>query len=207
MNSNTIIMIVAVVIVAAVTIGMNIKKRSVFRRLQSLLAGGEFDEFFKLIDAPSTRMMYPEYNLSYFKLNAYLIKDDAKEADKVLENLLSHKLNKRQRYDLVVKGFNIYVGQGNRKRAQELLEEIEGWQDEQMAPVQQECRLTFDIAILGKSDHIEEMEQQLDKTEGMARGRLEYLLALQYENRGNKAKRDEYLKQAAGDAFPLPKKE
>ena len=41
----------------------------------------------------------------------------------------------------------------------------------------------------------------LDKTSGSQRGRLEYFIAVQYENAKNIQKRDEYLKRAAEDGF------
>ena len=206
MSNNTILMIAAVALVIVLSIGVNIKKRNLFQKLQSLLAHEQYDELFQLLDAPLTRLLYPEYNLSYFKLNAYLVKEDIQAANKLLEELLSRKLSKRQRYDLVIKGFNIYLSQENRKRAQELLEEIESWQDEQMNTIQHDCRRTYDIVILDSSNYIDEMEQELEGAQGMARGRIEYFLALQYENRGDHAKHDEYLERASSDSFQAPKK-
>lgn len=206
MNNNTLIMLGLIAIMAICSIGMSLKKRLLFRRLQGLLTAGDFDAFFELIDKPLTRILYPEYNLSYFKLNAYLLKDDTKAATEMLEDLLNRKLGKKQRRDLVVKAFNIYLGQENRKRTQALLEEIESWDDETMRGIQHECRRTYDIVILGKSNYIDEMEREVPETQGMMRGRLEYFLALQYENRGEKDKRDEWMERASKDSFQMPNK-
>ena len=69
-----------------------IKKRTTYKKLRNYLAREQYDEFFKLIDAPLTNALYPDYNINYFKLNAYLLKEDYTKANETLEMLLRYPL-------------------------------------------------------------------------------------------------------------------
>lgn len=204
MEPSQILIVVAVAIGAAISIIGAIKKRTTFDRLHGMLAAGDFDGFFKLIDAPFTRALYPAYNLMYFKLNAYLIQGDNERAHELLEQLLAHKTAPKQRVDLVIKAFNIYVGQQDRMGAKAMLKEIEGWTDENARGVQRECRRIYDIALKGSSAYIEEMKDEIAQASGTRRGQLEYFLSVQYENCGDKERAAEYLKRAGEDAFQIP---
>ena len=196
----TIVSIVMFAGLAVITIFIAIKKRTMFSKLQYLLAQGQYDEFFRMIDSRIARLVYPDYNRQYFKLNAYIFKGDWKEANAVLDDLLARKVSDEQRRDLVVKAFNIYLGLKKAKKAKALLEEMESWRDPKYRSVQQDSRMMYDIAIAKSHAYIEQMEKQLEHSSGAARSRLDYLLAIQYENKGDKVKRDEYLRRSTEDA-------
>lgn len=196
---------IATIVLGVILIGMisfkAVKKRTTYKKLRNYLAREQYDEFFKLIDAPLTNALYPDYNINYFKLNAYLLKEDYEKANETLELLLRYPLKHQQRVDLVRKAFNIYVGEGKRQQAKEMLDEILNWEGDEYKPCKRDAMLSYDIMILKKSNHIGELEALLDKTSGPQRGRLEYFIAVQYENAKNIEKRDEYLKRAAEDGF------
>lgn len=196
---------IATIVLGVILIGMisfkAVKKRTTYKKLRNYLAREQYDEFFKLIDAPLTNALYPDYNINYFKLNAYLLKEDYEKANETLELLLRYPLKHQQRVDLVRKAFNIYVGEGKRQLAKEMLDEILNWEGDEYKPYKRDAMLSYDIMILKKSNHIGELEALLDKTSGPQRGRLEYFIAVQYENAKNIEKRDEYLKRAAEDGF------
>ena len=193
----TIVTIVMFVVLAIITLFISINKRTLFAKLEGLIEQGKFDEFFKRIDSPMTRLVYPDYNRTYFKLNAYMMKGDYKAANSVLDDLLSRKTSSEQRADLVVKAFNIYISLNKTKKAKAMLDEIDQLEDAKYSSAKEDCRMMYDIAILKKSNYIDQMERALDKMSGPARGRLEYLLALQYQNRGDMAKRNEYLNRSS----------
>lgn len=196
---------IATIVLGVILIGMisfkAVKKRTTYKKLRNYLAREQYDEFFKLIDAPLTNALYPDYNINYFKLNAYLLKEDYEKANETLELLLRYPLKHQQRVDLVRKAFNIYVGEGKRQQAKEMLDEILNWEGDEYKPYKRDAMLSYDIMILKKSNHIGELEALLDKTSGPQRGRLEYFIAVQYENAKNIEKRDEYLKRAAEGGF------
>ena len=193
----TTVTIVMFVILAIITVFITINKRTLFAKLSMLIEQGKYDEFFRKIDSPVTRLVYPDYNRTYFKLNAYMMKGDYKAASGVLDDLLSRKTSSEQRADLVIKAFNVYISMNKGKKAKAMLDEIEQLDSSKYESDKQDCRMMYDIAILKKSNYIDQMERALDNMTGPARGRIEYLLALQYQNRGNMAKRNEYLNRSA----------
>lgn len=201
----TTVLIIICIILFALSIGDSIyrhfKKKSIYNELVQLLANGQYDEFFELIDSKQTRSYYPEYNLTYFKLNAYLMKGDNKEAKRIFDDLLSRKLPKKQRTDLVVKAFNFYISEEDARRSKKMLDEINTWDIEKNAALQKDCNRTYNIVIEKKSNYIDEMLKEAESAEGMDKGRLEYFISLQYGYKGNSEKEDEYLKLAFNDSF------
>lgn len=189
----TIVTIAMFAVLAVITVFISIQKRTMFAKLGQLLEDGKYDEFFRLIDSRIARLVYPDYNRSYFKLNAHMIKGDWKEAEKLLDDLLARKVSDEQRADLVIKAFNIYISLSRGKKAKRMLDEIERLDSAKYGDSQQDCRMMYDIAILKQYNYIDRMEQALDRLHGPARGRIEHLLALQYQNKGDMAKRNEYL--------------
>ena len=95
-----------------------------------------------------------------------------------------------QRVDLVIKAFNYYVGQEDRKKSKELLHEIKGFEGGQAEAVAHECQLMYDTMILKRHNDIPELERMLEDVgdDPVKRCRLEYLLALQYQEQGRRGK-------------------
>ena len=137
-----------VIICIAVSVFFSVKKRTTFKRLQQLMAAKQWDEFDRLLDGKLTSMLYPRYNRAYLRLNSYLLREDHKRADEMFNLLLGLNLPKMQRVDLVIKAFNYYVGQEDRKKSKELLHEIKGFEGGQAEAVAHECQLMYDTMIL-----------------------------------------------------------
>ncbi len=192
-------------ILAAILLSMmlfkSIKKRTTHARLQNHLARGEYDAFFKLLDAPLTNAFFSDYHLNFYRLNAYLLMDETQKVNETLELLLKYPSKHKNRVELVVKAFNIYLGEGDRVHARAMLDEILSWENDSYKALKQDCLRAYDIVILKKSNHIDELINVLDKTSGATRGRIEYFIALQFENAGNMEKRNEYLQLAKKDGF------
>ena len=193
-----------VIICIAVSVFFSVKKRTTFKRLQQLMAAKQWDEFDRLLDGKLTSMLYPRYNRDYLRLNPEtrrLIKvtpDDAEETARMFDLLLGLNLPKMQRVDLVIKAFNYYVGQEDRKKSKELLHEIKGFEGGQAEAVAHECQLMYDTMILKRHNDIPELERMLEDVgdDPVKRCRLEYLLALQYQNKGDEAKFQEFLEKS-----------
>ena len=187
-----------VIICIAVSVFFSVKKRTTFKRLQQLMTAKQWDEFDRLLDAKLTSMLYPRYNRDYLRLNSYLLREDHERASEMFDLLLGLNLPKMQRVDLVIKAFNYYVGQEDRKKSKELLHEIKGFEGGQAEAVAHECQLMYDTMILKRHNDIPELERMLkdagdDKVKSC---RLEYLLALQYKNKGDEAKFQEFLEKS-----------
>ena len=124
-----------VIICIAVSVFFSVKKRTTFKRLQRLMAAKQWDEFDRLLDGKLTSMLYPRYNRDYLRLNSYLLREDHEHASEMFDLLLGLNLPKMQRVDLVIKAFNYYVGQEDRKKSKELLHEIKGFEGGQAEAV------------------------------------------------------------------------
>ena len=162
------------------------------------MTGPSREEFDRLLDGKLTSMLYPRYNRDYLRLNSYLLREDHERADEMFDLLLSLNLPKMQRVDLVIKAFNYYLGQENREKSKELLHEIKGFEGGQAEAVAHECQLMYDTMILKCHNDIPELKRMLKEAgdDPVKRCRLEYLLALQYQNKGDEAKFAEYLEKS-----------
>ncbi len=169
------------------------EKRATFRKLHNLLARGEYGEYLSLLDSFLVKYLYPKYNRLYMKLNGYLFMEDHDEASNLFEQMLSMHITKKQRKDLVLKAFNYYVERMDKEHAATLMAEIDTWEEEAQKA---EAHRIYDIFILKKYDYIEEMEARLNDLSGFDLGALEYLLSLQYENKGDKKKSEMYLESS-----------
>lgn len=161
------------------------------------MAAKQWDEFDRLLDGKLTSMLYPRYNRDYLRLNSHSLREDHEHADEMFDLLLGLNLPKMQRVDLVIKAFNYYVGQRTAK-VQELLHEIKGFEGGQAEAVAHECQLMYDTMILKRHNDIPELERMLEDVgdDPVKRCRLEYLLALQYQNKGDEAKFQEFLEKS-----------
>lgn len=195
--STYVIILLAVVVVAA-SFFASVLQNVMLNKLQGALARGEYDEFFKLVDSRLVRMLYPEYNRTYLKLNAYLMEGDDSKVDEILDDLLSRDLPQKQRSDLIVKAFDIYIERGDKYNARRMLKEIDGSTNEEDGvdeETRKNCHRQFDIVIMEKCNHIDEMLQELlGDCDDEDRVSLGYLIALQYKNKGETEMSEAYLK-------------
>ena len=119
------------------------------------------------------------------------------EFDRLLDGKLTSMLYPRYNRDYLRLN-SYYVGQEDRKKSKELLHEIKGFEGGQAEAVAHECQLMYDTMILKRHNDIPELERMLkdagdDKVKSC---RLEYLLALQYKNKGDEAKFQEFLEKS-----------
>lgn len=193
--------IILVVLCIVMFFYVEIKKRKTIKQLMQLLQRGDYGEYLLLLNSPFVKFAFPKYNCEYMRLNAYLFMDDHEEINRAFSQMLQMKTTKKQRVDLVAKAFNYYIEQEDHKKATELMNEIDTYEDEAM---KKECRKIYDIYIKKGYQYIEEMEQQLTNATGMNKGMIEYLLSLQYENKGDQKKSEEYLHRSQKDMMSDP---
>lgn len=185
----------AVLLVAATALLVltEVMKRVYTQQLASLLERGDARAYLALLDRPLVKLVFPAWNRRFMQLNGYLALDAYGEADAVIGRMLGMRQSAKQRRELVGKAFNYYLERGNAAASTELLAEIEGWDD---ADAVTEARMMHDIYIKKGWGYIDEMERRLEGLHGVDRGFLELLLALQYENKGDAAASEHYLKRS-----------
>lgn len=185
--------IVVMVVALAFTIYMEVQKRATFAKLETYLREGDLENYLKVLDRPLTNVLYPKYNVLFMRLNALLAMDDAEKTAAVIREMGSLKMNDEQRIALAVKAFTFYVEIEDELHAREVLEYLEANGDESMAKAN---RRTYDIFLKGSHAYINEMESALSDASGVEEALLCQMLAIQYDNKGDKDRSASYRERA-----------
>lgn len=185
--------IVVMVVALAFTIYMEVQKRATFAKLEAYLREGDLENYLKVLDRPLTNVLYPKYNVLFMRLNALLAMDDAEKTSAVIREMGSLKMNDEQRIALAVKAFTFYVEIEDELHAREVLEYLEANGDESMAKAN---RRTYDIFLKGSHAYINEMESALSDASGVEEALLCQMLAIQYDNKGDKDRSASYRERA-----------
>lgn len=185
--------IVVMVVALAFTIYMEVQKRATFAKLEAYLREGDLENYLKVLDRPLTNVLYPKYNVLFMRLNALLAMDDAEKTAAVIREMGSLKMNDEQRIALAVKAFTFYVEIEDELHALEVLEYLEANGDESMAKAN---RRTYDIFLKGSHAYINEMESALSDASGVEEALLCQMLAIQYDNKGDKDRSASYRERA-----------
>lgn len=185
--------IVVMVVALAFTIYMEVQKRATFAKLEAYLREGDLENYLKVLDRPLTNVLYPKYNVLFMRLNALLAMDDAEKTAAVIREMGSLKMNDEQRIALAVKAFTFYVKIEDELHAREVLEYLEANGDESMAKAN---RRTYDIFLKGSHAYINEMESALSDASGVEEALLCQMLAIQYDNKGDKDRSASYRERA-----------
>lgn len=185
--------IVVMVVALAFTIYMEVQKRATFAKLEAYLREGDLENYLKVLDRPLTNVLYPKYNVLFMRLNALLAMDDAEKTAAVIREMGSLKMNDEQRIALAVKAFTFYVEIEDELHAREVLEYLEANGDESMAKAN---RRTYDIFLKGSHAYINEMESALSDASGVEEAMLCQMLAIQYDNKGDKDRSASYRERA-----------
>lgn len=185
--------IVVMVVALAFTIYIEVQKRTTFAKLEAYLREGDLENYLKVLDRPLTNVLYPRYNVLFMRLNALLAMDDAEKTAAVIREMGSLKMNDEQRIALAVKAFTFYVEIEDELHAREVLEYLEANGDESMAKAN---RRTYDIFLRGSHAYIDEMESALSDASGVEEALLCQMLAIQYDNKGDKDRSASYRERA-----------
>lgn len=185
--------IVVMVVALAFTIYIEVQKRTTFAKLEAYLREGDLENYLKVLDRPLTNVLYPKYNVLFMRLNALLAMDDAEKTAAVIREMGSLKMNDEQRIALAVKAFTFYVEIEDELHAREVLEYLEANGDESMAKAN---RRTYDIFLRGSHAYIDEMESALSDASGVEEALLCQMLAIQYDNKGDKDRSASYRERA-----------
>ena len=187
--------LIGIILVALCVISLvytEVQKRLVFSRYERLFERGDFEGCLRLLDGPLVRLIYPRYNLLYMRLNAQMCLQDDDESRRIIEEMLGLRASDEQRLVLLLRAFNFFVEQQDYARAKELLEELR----QKAAPEQlAECERTYAIFAEKSSAYIKEMEAELRRAGSADKTKLLYLLSVQYENKGDAHRANEYLER------------
>lgn len=171
-----------------------VQRRLLYGHYEMMFSHQDFEGCLRLIEKPTARLVFPQFNRLYMRLNAQTCMDNAPAAAATARELLAIKrLTKEQRRVLVFRAFGVLIEAEDFEAAGTLLPEIsELGTPEQVA----ECEMTYAIHAQGSSAYIDQMERELAQAHGPERARLCYLLSVQYENCGKSDRARAYMEQA-----------
>ncbi len=187
--------LIGIIVVALCVISLvytEVQKRLIFSRYEKLFEKGDFEGCLRVLDGPVVKIVYPRYNQLYMRLNAQMCLADADASRRTIDEMLELSSSDKQRLVLLLRAFNFFVEQEDYERAGELLEELrEKASPEQLAG----CERTYAIFAEKSSAYVDQMEAELKDATGPERTTLLYLLSVQYENKGDVKRANEYLEQ------------
>ena len=187
--------LIGIIVVALCVISLvytEVQKRLIFSRYEKLFEKGDFEGCLRVLDGPVAKIVYPRYNQLYMRLNAQMCLADADASRRTIDEMLELSSSDKQRLVLLLRAFNFFVEQEDYERAGELLEELrEKASPEQLAG----CERTYAIFAEKSAAYVDQMEAELKDATGPERTTLIYLLSVQYENKGDVKRANEYLEQ------------
>lgn len=191
--------LIGIIVVALCVISLvytEVQKRLIFSRYEKLFEKGDFEGCLRVLDGPVAKIVYPRYNQLYMRLNAQMCLADADASRRTIDEMLELSSSDKQRLVLLLRAFNFFVEQEDYERAGELLEELrEKASPEQLAG----CEHTYAIFAEKSAAYVDQMEAELKDATGPERTTLLYLLSVQYENKGDVKRANEYLEQVRND--------
>ncbi len=187
--------LIGIIVVALCVISLvytEVQKRLIFSRYEKLFEKGDFEGCLRVLEGPVAKIVYPRYNQLYMRLNAQMCLADTDASRRTIDEMLELNSSDKQRLVLLLRAFNFFVEQEDYERAGELLEELrEKASPEQLAG----CERTYAIFAEKSSAYVGQMEAELKDATGAERTTLLYLLSVQYENKGDVKRANEYLEQ------------
>ena len=170
-----------------------IAKRFYAAKLAALYERGEMGEYLHTLEMPLVRLVFPAWNRAFMRMNALMVEEDRSALDKLIPEMLCMGQSPKQRRELIGRAFNYYVEQGNEVGAKPLLEEIERVEPSE---VSKQARMTYEIYLEKSFAYIDAMETRLSEVSGVNRGFTELLLAIQYENKGDARRAEQYFQKS-----------
>lgn len=170
-----------------------IAKRFYAAKLAALYERGEMGEYLHTLEMPLVRLVFPAWNRAFMRMNALMVEEDRSALDKLIPEMLCMGQSPKQRRELIGRAFNYYVEQGNEVGAKPLLEEIERVEPPE---VSKQARMTYEIYLEKSFAYIDAMETRLSEVSGVNRGFTELLLAIQYENKGDARRAEQYFEKS-----------
>lgn len=190
MRTLGVLILAASVFVLAMT---EIAKRFYAAKLAALYERGEMGEYLHTLEMPLVRLVFPAWNRAFMRMNALMVEEDRSALDKLIPEMLCMGQSPKQRRELIGRAFNYYVEQGNEVGAKPLLEEIERVEPSE---VSKQARMTYEIYLEKSFAYIDAMETRLSEVSGANRGFTELLLAIQYENKGDARRAEQYFEKS-----------
>lgn len=155
-------------------------RRYVAKHLELLFAQDDMQEFIVFVDSRLVSFLYPAYNRSMMRINAFLRQGRNDKALKEIDILITQpRLSGLQLQEVELKAFELSISSGNDKKASYWLKRIKEFGNDGLM---QDCKIVYEVTMKGSSAYINKMESELPSATGERKAQLSYLLEKQYQN-------------------------
>ncbi len=192
---------VAVVIVVGLIMYVLISqlKNKTYTKLVTLLQSGEIESFYKEIDSPKVKLLFPKIAILDLRLNAAILNQNKKECERLIEQICSQPLLPLQKEIYYMKAFNYYVSVEDQKMTKKYLDLVNTLNN---GKAKQEANRIYNIYILKNDKDLKELLEELETMKDEQKGAHEYLISLIYHNR-NDSENEKKYRELASTHFAL----
>ena len=88
-------------------------KRRRYDLLINTLKQKDFEKLDKLLSSKVTQFFFAPFNIDYLRLNSAIMRNDKEMIAKCFEEFDRHRLNKKQKEEVYMKGFNYFILRSN----------------------------------------------------------------------------------------------
>ncbi len=204
MNKWTIVLIcISVAVMLWEVISAAIGRRYV-DQLAGLLVKGDFSQFDQMTEQKLVKICVAPFNMEYLKLNSYLMRGNHEKAVEMFDSFRKRSLNRAQKAEVLMSGFNYFASSGDGERALYYRDEINASSDNE--EIKKRVNMLYDVLFLKKSDMLDELLKETEEMPEHLRGSNEYLIAQIYANMGDDKNADKYIKLADKHVEQMAKK-
>lgn len=150
---------------------------------------GKFDRILASIDSWKGKWLFPLYNRDHLKLQVAQMTNDKEQIDALLDKMLAMKTTPEQRKEIVMRAFEYFIYEQDRRKAKPLYQEIKQHFDKKTA---HRARLMYEVYITHKGDLVDELLELAKTIPDSEKGTCYLLLAQSYKNKHDDEKQREY---------------
>lgn len=177
-----ILMYVTFAIVAAVLVAEAFWRRHMYKGFERMFAEGQFDELLAALDKRSAQFLFQPFNRIFLRMNTHIAKGDEAQASIDIDQLLRMKLGKKARQSVVINAYQFYLQNDRYDDARTMLDEIERTFP---ADVAKDAQVTYDVYAKKSAEYLDDMLAEYDGANHARKAQLSYLIAIQYQNKGD----------------------
>ena len=121
-----------------------------------------------------------QYNRDHLKLQVAQMTNDKEQIDALLDKMLAMKTTPEQRKEIVMRAFEYFIYEQDRRKAKPLYQEIKQHFDKKTA---HRARLMYEVYITHKGDLVDELLELAKTIPDSEKGTCYLLLAQSYKNK------------------------
>ncbi|MBQ6653948.1 MAG: hypothetical protein IJM79_00260 [Erysipelotrichaceae bacterium] len=197
MTKNQIFMIAAIVLTVVMIVWKLVSRARTKRitdELTACMMAGDFERFDALADDPETRKAVYPFNLTYAKLNSYLMRNDLEKATAMFDELRDFRLSNSQKLEVSQLGFNFFISRDDAERASYYHDVINSLPGNEAA--KDNINAIYEIIVEKKTDRLQQLLDINEKLDDMRRSSNEYLISEIYASMGDEKNRQKYERLA-----------